>query len=91
MHFLFLVSPLNACDVEVNDQSFVALSDFHGYDYPIDKINNYYLNEYNKCIGVISYVILGVNVGRGDQRMYVFEWNDFMGELYKNRLYFRKY
>ena len=36
-----LVSPLNACDVEVSDQSFVALSDFHGYDYPIDKINNY--------------------------------------------------
>lgn len=42
-----LVSPLNACDVEVRDQSFVTLSDFHGYDYPIDKINNYYLNEYD--------------------------------------------
>ena len=41
-------------------------------------------------MGVISYVILGVNAGRGDQRMYIFEWNDFMGELYKNRFSIHK-
>ena len=49
--------------------------------FPFSKIEphqNFFLNEYNKCMGVISYVILGVNAGRGDQRMYVFEWNDFM-------------
>lgn len=51
---------------------------------------NAYLNTYNKCIGVISYVILGVNVGRGDQRMYVFEWNDFMGQLYENKFSIHK-
>ena len=61
--------------------------------FPFSKIEphqNFFLNEYNKCMGVISYVILGVNAGRGDQRMYVFEWNDFMGELYKNRFSIHK-
>ena len=56
----------------------------------IEPHQNYYLNVYNKCIGVVSYVILGVNVGRGDQRMYVFEWNDFMGRLYENRFSIHK-
>jgi len=56
----------------------------------IEPHQNFFLNEYNKCMGVISYVILGVNAGRGDQRMYVFEWNDFMGELYKNRFSIHK-
>lgn len=50
----------------------------------IEPHQNKYLTEYLKCMGVISYVILGVNVARGDQRMYVFEWNDFMSELYLN-------
>lgn len=54
-----LVSPLNACDVQVEDKSFVALSDFHGYDYPIDKINSYYLNEYDTIF------ILGDATDRG--------------------------
>ena len=61
--------------------------------FPFSKIEphqNFFLNEYNKCMGVISYVILGVNAGRGDQRMYVFEWNDFMGELYKKRFSIHK-
>lgn len=61
--------------------------------FPFSKIEphqNYYLNVYNKCIGVISYVILGVNVARGDQRIYVFEWNDFMGELYENKFSIHK-
>ena len=56
----------------------------------IEPHQNYYLNTYNKCNGIISYVILGVNVARGDQRMYVFEWNDFMGELYKNKFSIHK-
>ena len=56
----------------------------------IEPHQNMYLNIYNKCIGVISYVILGVNVGRGDQRMYVFEWDDFMGQLYENKFSIHK-
>lgn len=61
--------------------------------FPFAKIEphqNYYLNLYNKCIGVISYVIVGVNVARGDQRMYIFEWDDFMGQLYENRFSIHK-
>lgn len=42
-----LVSPENSSDSVIDDGSFVALSDFHGYDYPLDKINNHYLNEYD--------------------------------------------
>ena len=39
--------------------SFIAISDFHGYDYPIEKIKNYYLNEYDKIF------ILGDATDRG--------------------------
>lgn len=42
-----LVSPVSSRSMPSDCQSFIALSDFHGYDYPIDKINNYYLNEYD--------------------------------------------
>lgn len=61
--------------------------------FPFSKIEphqNVWLNKYNKCIGVLSYVILGVNVGRGDNRMYVFEWNDFMGQLYEHNFSIHK-
>lgn len=44
---------------QINGKSFIAISDFHGYDYPIDKIINYYLNEYD-CI-----YILGDAIDRG--------------------------
>ena len=56
----------------------------------VEPHQNAYLNAYNKCLGVLSYVILGVNVARGDQRMYVFEWNDFMGQLYENKFSIHK-
>lgn len=42
-----LVSPENEPDVGILNKSFVAVSDFHGYDYPLEKIKNYYLNEYD--------------------------------------------
>lgn len=39
--------------------SFVAISDFHSYEYPIEKIEKYYLNEYDKIF------ILGDATDRG--------------------------
>lgn len=39
--------------------SFVAISDFHGYEYPLEKVKDYYLNEYDKIF------ILGDVTDRG--------------------------
>lgn len=39
--------------------SFVAISDFHGYEYPLEKVKDYYLNEYDKTF------ILGDATDRG--------------------------
>lgn len=44
---------------------------------------NDYLTEYSHAKGVISYIILGVDCGRGDKRAYVFKWDDSMSSLYK--------
>ena len=44
------------------NKSFVAVSDFHGYRYPLDKIKKYYLNEYD-----VIY-ILGDATDRGEDR-----------------------
>lgn len=41
--------------------SFVAISDFHGYEYPIEKTVDYYLNEYD------AIYILGDAVDRGSR------------------------
>lgn len=40
--------------------SFVAISDFHSYRYPLDKVKKYYLNEYDKIF------ILGDATDRGE-------------------------
>jgi len=45
-----------------NNNSFIAISDFHGYKYPLDKIKNHYINEYD-----IIY-ILGDATDRGEKR-----------------------
>lgn len=42
-----LVSPLNSSNSTKNNKSFVAVSDFHGYNYPLDKIKKFYLDEYD--------------------------------------------
>lgn len=34
-------------DTRSAEGSFIAISDFHGYEYPLDKIKNYYLDEYD--------------------------------------------
>lgn len=56
----------------------------------IEPHQNYWLNTFNKCENVRSYVILGVSVSRGDNRAYIFEWNDKMGELYNSKFSIHK-
>lgn len=36
-----------------NGKSFVAISDFHGYEYPLDKVTDYYIDEYD-CVYILG-------------------------------------
>lgn len=45
--------------MSIERDKFVVVSDFHGYDWPLDKIKKYYLNEYDKIF------ILGDATDRG--------------------------
>lgn len=56
----------------------------------IEPHQNFYLTKYAECIGVISYVIVGINAGRADQRAYIFLWDDFMSQLYLNKFSIHK-
>lgn len=47
-----LLKDYNVLEQESN-RSFVAISDFHGYFYPLDKIVNNYINEYD-CIYILG-------------------------------------
>ncbi len=49
----------------------------------IEEHQNFYLTEYQKS-GVKSFVIVGINCGRADIRVFVFDWNEQFSELYKN-------
>lgn len=56
-----LVSPANSSNyVSLEDDSFVAVSDFHACKYPLDKVENHYMNEYGKVF------ILGDATDRGN-------------------------
>lgn len=46
----------------MKEEKFVAISDFHGYKYPLDKIKNHYIKEYDKIY------ILGDATDRGENR-----------------------
>ena len=46
--------------------SFIAISDFHSYRYPLEKVKDYYLNEYEKIF------ILGDVTDRGKDRTGVY-------------------
>lgn len=54
-----IVSPLNSSKEMIRHKKFVVTSDFHGYTYPLEKIKNNYLNEYDKIY------ILGDATDRG--------------------------
>lgn len=46
-----------------SSKSFIAVSDFHGYRYPLDKVKKYYLNEYD------TIYILGDATDRGEDKI----------------------
>lgn len=50
----------------------------------IEEHQNYYLTEFHKAESIKSYLIVGVNCGRADIRVFVFDWNEKFSELYKN-------
>lgn len=67
--------------------SFVVLSDFHSYEYPLDKIKNYYLNEYENVF------ILGDATDRGkdfqgSNGIYILLEIKKLTEMYPNRVHY---
>ena len=44
-------------------KGFVAISDFHGIEYPLDKVEKYYINEYDRVY------ILGDATDRGEDNL----------------------
>lgn len=49
----------------------------------IEPQQSYFLSEYSKAKNVISYIILGINYGRADKRVFIFNWDSSMDNLYK--------
>lgn len=49
----------------------------------IEEQQSYYLAQYSHAKSIISYVIVGVDYGRNDKRVFIFNWDDSMAELYK--------
>lgn len=68
-------------DVMVKD-SFIAISDFHGVSWPISKICNYYLNEYDKIY------ILGDAMDRGSDGIFNLLNIKSLQEMYPNRVFY---
>lgn len=48
----------------------------------IESHQSYYLSEYSKS-DVLCYVLLCVDYGRSDKRVFIFEWNKDMDNLYR--------
>lgn len=44
---------------------------------------DFYLREYRKAEGVKSLAIIGMDYGRADKRVYIFDWDENFGDLYK--------
>lgn len=49
----------------------------------VEKHQDYYLSEYSKCDNVYSLLLVGVSVARGDNRIYIFDYNDCGHEMFK--------
>lgn len=56
----------------------------------VEPHQSFYLREYAKASGVISYLILGIDIDRTDKRAYVFEYSDRMAQLYNEGFSFHK-
>lgn len=49
----------------------------------IEVHQDYYLRFYKKIPNAISYIIVGINFGRADKRVFIFDWDEDFGKLYK--------
>lgn len=48
----------------------------------IESHQSYFLNEYKKS-GILCYVIVCVDYGRADKRVFIFDWDERMDSLYR--------
>lgn len=56
----------------------------------VEPHQNYYLREYAKAKGIVSYLILGIDIDRTDKRAYIFEYSEYMSQLYEQGFSFHK-
>ena len=52
---------------QIVPDSFVAISDFHAMEWPLEKVKDYYLNEYEKIF------ILGDATERGEKECFILQ------------------
>lgn len=52
---------------QIVPDSFVAISDFHAMEWPLEKVKDYYLNEYEKIF------ILGAATERGEKECFILQ------------------
>ena len=48
----------------------------------IELHQDFFLRQFRHAMGVISYVIVGIDFGRADKRVFIFDWDEDFGKLY---------
>ena len=81
-----LLRDYNVLVSEIN-KSFVAISDFHSYSYPLDKVINNYLNEYD-CIYILGDACDRGEDGKGSGGIDLILRIKDLCEKYPNRVYY---
>ena len=81
-----LLKQYNVLEQESN-KSFIAISDFHGYSYPLDKVVNNYLNEYD-CIYILGDACDRGKDGIGSGGIELILRIKELCEQYPNRVYY---
>lgn len=74
-------------DETIKGKSFVAISDFHGYDYPVDKIVDYYLKEYD-CIYIMGDAIDRGKNSDGTGSLTILQNIKFLTEQFPDRVFY---
>ena len=60
------------------------LKDLSAFNFKrVEEHQDYFIRAHRKAVGVLGYVIVGVDAGRSDKRAYIFDWNEDFGKLYQ--------
>lgn len=71
----------------ITSGTFVAISDFHSYSFPVDKIKDYYLNEYD-CVYILGDATDRGPTGQGAGGIEVLEQIKSLCEQFPDRVFY---